>query len=63
MKADGESLMPIIVHNGCISPNLQQLYGEKLGFVETSDGLPNFNSAGGCLLNIYEYDTYEFYGL
>ena len=51
----GQSLKPLVVHDGCISDNLQQHYDEKLSFMQTNSGDVDYNALGGCIDNVYEY--------
>ena len=54
-NADGEMLIPIVIHDGSMSDALCEHYGGKVGFIETDDGQMNYETLGGCLQHIYEY--------
>ena len=53
-NAEGESLMPLVVHNGCVSDYLLGVYTNKLCFFQNKDGEIDFDCIGTMLNNIYK---------
>ena len=45
----------MVVHNGTLTDSLKQRYQGKLGFVQSQDGLVNYESIMEAVLNLYEY--------
>ena len=53
-NAFGEVLMPVVIHNGCISETLHCHFQDRLGFMENESICLDYNTLGGCMQLVYE---------